>query len=222
MLKDDEADVADTIANLKKDRRFAPTVRDGIRLVADLRQGNLEVLFELFPWVKAEFMQYIAEVQGQVTEAVASSSPKNESLVARERWLDAEEERLEAERAWQQRRQQEAEASLEAERQKVVQERKHTQKIIDERLARLEQLLLEQGNQPIRGVQTPISANGGGNGDIGLRGQGDLREAPRQLDVPIFDIPDDDDDIDLLVQSDEDAGRRASQNFLDSLSNLQT
>ncbi len=34
---------------LKKQRKFAETVRDGLRLILDLRAGSLVVLFELFP-----------------------------------------------------------------------------------------------------------------------------------------------------------------------------
>lgn len=46
---------------------------------------------------------------------------------------------------------------------------------------------------------------------------------PKQLNVPTFDLPDDDEDSgDLfVVQKDEDAGRRASQNFIESLQKLQ-
>ena len=36
-------------------RIFAKTIRDGIRLVWSLRRGELDVLFELFPWTQAEF-----------------------------------------------------------------------------------------------------------------------------------------------------------------------
>ena len=52
MHKPDEAELADIIDTLKQNRSFAATIRDGIRLVADLRAGRTEVLFELFPWVK--------------------------------------------------------------------------------------------------------------------------------------------------------------------------
>jgi|GEM_PF-5850221 len=48
---------------------------------------------------------------------------------------------------------------------------------------------------------------------------------PKQLAVPQFDIPsDNDDDSEALfvVKKDEDAGRRASQNFIDSLKKLQS
>lgn len=51
MHKPDEAALADQIELLKNDRSFAVTVRNGIRLIVDLRAGRLDVLLELFPWV---------------------------------------------------------------------------------------------------------------------------------------------------------------------------
>ena len=51
-----ENSLAERIETLKAERTFAKTIRDGIRLVCDLRAGKLDVLFELFPWVKAEFL----------------------------------------------------------------------------------------------------------------------------------------------------------------------
>jgi hypothetical protein len=59
MGKEKEAQLADHIELLKNRRRFVQTVRDGIRLIDDLRQGKLDVLFELFPWVRAEFFKYM-------------------------------------------------------------------------------------------------------------------------------------------------------------------
>jgi len=53
--KPDEADLAEKIATLKEERAFVKTIRDGIRLIWDLRAGRLDVLFFLFPWVKEEF-----------------------------------------------------------------------------------------------------------------------------------------------------------------------
>lgn len=55
MHKPDEADLAEKIAILKADRVFVKTIRDGIRLIWDLKAGRLEILFSLFPWVKEEF-----------------------------------------------------------------------------------------------------------------------------------------------------------------------
>ncbi len=69
LLKPDEGQLADQIELLKNDRSFAGTIRDGIRLICDLRQGKLDVLFELFPWVRAEFMEYIQSLQPQKSPA---------------------------------------------------------------------------------------------------------------------------------------------------------
>jgi hypothetical protein len=49
-----EEELADQIELLKNRRAFSGTVRDGIRLIIDLRAGNLDVLLELFPWISAE------------------------------------------------------------------------------------------------------------------------------------------------------------------------
>jgi hypothetical protein len=62
--KDDELLLAETIDELKRKRSFIKTLRDGIRLICNLREGKVDVLFELFPWVKAEF---IAGIQPQET-----------------------------------------------------------------------------------------------------------------------------------------------------------
>lgn len=66
--KEEEAKIADTIELLKNQRLFSSTIRNGIRLINDLRKGKLDVLFELFPWVQAEFMHYITELQATPTE----------------------------------------------------------------------------------------------------------------------------------------------------------
>jgi hypothetical protein len=52
MEKNDERLLLEVIEFLKKQRRFVSTVRDGIRLMVDLRAGNLNVLYELFPWTQ--------------------------------------------------------------------------------------------------------------------------------------------------------------------------
>ncbi|HLA45639.1 MAG TPA: hypothetical protein VJZ27_19475 [Aggregatilineales bacterium] len=46
-----EQEIAEHIEDLKQSRTFAKTIRDGIRLIYDLRRGKTEVLQELFPWV---------------------------------------------------------------------------------------------------------------------------------------------------------------------------
>jgi hypothetical protein len=44
--------VGQSIKSLKLERKFVSAVRDGIRLIVDLRAGRLDVLFELFPWTR--------------------------------------------------------------------------------------------------------------------------------------------------------------------------
>lgn len=56
MQKKEEADLADTIQELKDQRAFASSVRDGLRLIVDLRAGRLDTLLELFPWVAERLM----------------------------------------------------------------------------------------------------------------------------------------------------------------------
>ena len=57
MNKSDEATIAEQIETLKSERSFASTIRDGIRLISDLRAGQVDVLFELFPWVRTALME---------------------------------------------------------------------------------------------------------------------------------------------------------------------
>ena len=70
--KADEAQLAKTIDGLKQERSFASTIRDGIRLVCDLRAGRLDVLCELFPWVQ-EALQPVpaASVDARLHEQIA-------------------------------------------------------------------------------------------------------------------------------------------------------
>ncbi len=58
--KPDENDLAGQIEQLKGRRSFTRTVRDGIRLMCDLRNHKLDVLLELFPWVG----DYLVHLQG--------------------------------------------------------------------------------------------------------------------------------------------------------------
>lgn len=53
VTKPEEHDIADKIEHLKNERTFSQVIRDGIRLMWDLKQGKTDVLYELFPWVQA-------------------------------------------------------------------------------------------------------------------------------------------------------------------------
>ena len=54
MNKKDEAELAEEIEILKEKRLFAETLRDGIRLICDLRAGRTDRLFAMFPWLLGE------------------------------------------------------------------------------------------------------------------------------------------------------------------------
>ena len=68
VAKDSEFAIAETIKWLKSQGLYSKTIRDGIRLICDLRDGNLDVLFELFPWVRAEFLEYMSSLQPQKSD----------------------------------------------------------------------------------------------------------------------------------------------------------
>jgi hypothetical protein len=145
LTKDTEYSLDEQIHNLKKKRTYTKTIRDGIRLISDLREGRLEVLFELFPWVRAEFLEYMSTLQQQ----------PNEPHFA-----------------------------------------------LQQQLARLESLLLGQGNAPmnINSKSPKTEVNG-----------------PKKMVVPQVAAPAlDDDDTDLLVVAKAKSSGNASQNFLNS------
>lgn len=54
MNKSDEIELAEEIEILKQQRLFSETIRDGIRLMCDLRAGRTDRLFAMFPWLTAE------------------------------------------------------------------------------------------------------------------------------------------------------------------------
>jgi hypothetical protein len=56
VTKEDELALSEQIEELKQHRSYVKTIRDGIRLVCDLKQGSTHVLFELFPWLKTELV----------------------------------------------------------------------------------------------------------------------------------------------------------------------
>lgn len=55
--KDIENTLDVAVRELKKQRLFAETVRDGLRLILDLRAGSFTVLFELFPNIRDHFVE---------------------------------------------------------------------------------------------------------------------------------------------------------------------
>lgn len=53
--RDEDSRLMEFIQYCKSTRQFAKVVRDGIRLIWSLREGNTSVLFELFPHLERQF-----------------------------------------------------------------------------------------------------------------------------------------------------------------------
>ena len=53
--KQDEHELADIVDTLKSQRGYASAIRDGLRIVWELRQGRVDTLVKLFPWVAERF-----------------------------------------------------------------------------------------------------------------------------------------------------------------------
>ena len=81
MNKPEEYALSEYIEALKETRSFASTIRQGLRLINDLRQGRLEVLFELFPWVKAEFLESLQRDQTPGERAIQAQLERMEALL---------------------------------------------------------------------------------------------------------------------------------------------
>ena len=79
--KPEENSLADQIAELKEQRAFSRVVRDGIRLVADLRRGNLDVLLALFPWVEETFYERFQQRQSTSDFTLAQQLERLERLL---------------------------------------------------------------------------------------------------------------------------------------------
>lgn len=75
--KGDHEAVMDVIDDLKANRAFAPVVRDGIMIVAELRKGRVDLLLKLFPWVERVVLERIPE-----PERVLPSSSEVDDLRA--------------------------------------------------------------------------------------------------------------------------------------------
>lgn len=58
-----EQQLADQIEALKQGRVFSQVVRNGIALIVDLWNGNIDVLLSLFPWVEEAFYKRFSEQQ---------------------------------------------------------------------------------------------------------------------------------------------------------------
>ena len=78
--KADEHQLHEMIRSLKKKRSFLGVIRDGVRLILDLRLGRTEVLQELFPWVLEQAITVTDEIGNQ--DMLKSQFEELKSLIA--------------------------------------------------------------------------------------------------------------------------------------------
>lgn len=74
LRKTEDFELGELIHELKSKRKFSDTVKKGILLIVDLNKGSLEVLFEMFPWVRAKFLELVlgdvtAQFEGVLVKA---------------------------------------------------------------------------------------------------------------------------------------------------------
>ena len=84
LFKDDEFKLAEEIEVLKKKRNFSRYIRDGLRLILDLRAGKTDVLVELFPWVADTFAQVEPIPQKDSYQALQKQLARLEQHLIRE------------------------------------------------------------------------------------------------------------------------------------------
>lgn len=195
--RNDEAAIAEHIEHLKDKRNFTRTIRDGVRLLAELRNGSIDFLIALFPFViEMVFDRFYAP---EIREEWARIELERQKL-EHEFWLLEEEKR-----------------QLAAERKQLGQGDKSN---MDERLDRIERMLLEQGNQPIEHSSDPQLPPPSGPKPLQP-----IAGGPKQLTIPKIAAPpidnDDDDDFDLVIQETESNGQ-SSRNLYNALNRFLT
>lgn len=80
--KSDEEALATLCEDLKRRGLYTRTIRDGISLVDDLRNGRLDVLFSLYPWVKELTIYGQAEVLRPAVSPTLYPAPDEDIALA--------------------------------------------------------------------------------------------------------------------------------------------
>lgn len=245
LSKREDAHVEDLIDQLKTDRKFSQTIKDGIRLIVDLREGRFEVLFQLFPLIKGDLLEYMANQE--ILIGMTRMNRTEEKLPSRSTIVD-EQQRLEEQRREYERRLAEERREIErknAEEQQRLEEqrREYERRLAEERreldrmmdkLAQERQLLQQEREEQQNAVTSKLARIEEWIQEQALSPSTHLHTShsqetnqqgnARQLPVPEFSAPsfdDDEDDDNLLdIRVDESAGKRATQNFLASLQAL--
>lgn len=129
LTKREDAIVEELIDKLKSDRNFSPTVKDGIRLIMDLRDGRFEVLFLLFPYIKGDLLEYMANQEillGQTRMGNKEDKiPSRKSIVDEQQKLEQQKLELEQKLAEERR---EFERQAEEKERKLAEERREIER----------------------------------------------------------------------------------------------
>ena len=78
----EEDELIEQAAILVQQRKFTEVMRIGLKVIPALMRGDLEPLFQAFPWVRADFMAYMQELQPQPALVKSSgASPEVEKYL---------------------------------------------------------------------------------------------------------------------------------------------
>ena len=247
LSKREDAIVEELIERLKNERNFSPTVKDGIRLIMDLRDGRFEVLFLLFPLIKGDLLEYMANQE--ILLGMTRMNSREEKLPPRKTILDEQqqledkkrelEQKLAEDRRQLELRFEEEERKLAEERREIERKKAAEQREINRMLDRLaeERERLQQEREEQQSAvanklarieewiqEQALSPTASSLNENGVNHITPAQGNARKLHVPEFSAPtfdDDDDDDDLIdIREDKTAGKRATQNFLASLQAL--
>lgn len=86
-MRPDESDLITYIEELKAQRKFVTTIKQGLRLMRDLREGGVDVLFELFPHLKSRLAgpsdnsELLTLISGLMSSQTAATMPSLPPMV---------------------------------------------------------------------------------------------------------------------------------------------
>ena len=75
-------EIAQLIADLKRKGLFTKTIRDGIKLICSLREGRVDVLLKMFPFVAQYFQSQLHAQQQQQYELMQDQNKFMEDQIA--------------------------------------------------------------------------------------------------------------------------------------------
>lgn len=84
---DDQLMLCEALDDLKAERKYAPTIRDALKLILSLRERRIDFLLDLFPWVeeyfRAKFATQESPANREFAEILRTQSAILEQLAQR-------------------------------------------------------------------------------------------------------------------------------------------